>query len=150
MIQTHSDRPCIRPCIVTQGNQHLVIMSIVQVSHLPYSRESLFCWGVTANTYAGSSSDLHVEPNYKWWISHNRLPDVPMSFCVTMVLLCSHPLTTPVKAQSSGDVDSENFSFPVTPPSEPVLEAPVFGHGFGRASSGMSRGVRPIAAPPTL
>ncbi|KAL0056464.1 hypothetical protein WJX82_011637 [Trebouxia sp. C0006] len=53
----------------------------------------------------------------------------------------SHPLNTPTKAQSSlGDGDSENFSFPVTPPSEPVPAGPVFGHGFGRASSGVSHG----------
>ncbi|DBA95987.1 TPA: hypothetical protein ACH3X1_001498 [Trebouxia sp. C0004] len=53
----------------------------------------------------------------------------------------SHPLNTPSKAQSSlGDGDSENFSFPVTPPSEPVPAGPVFGHGFGRASSGVSHG----------
>ncbi len=62
------------------------------------------------------------------------------------MLLCSHPLNTPTKAQSSlGDGDSENFSFPVTPPSEPVPAGPVFGHGFGRASSGVSHGVRPTS-----
>lgn len=56
---------------------------------------------------------------------------------------CSHAPGTPGKAQSSlGDGDSENFSFPVTPPSEPAPAGPVFGHGFGRASSGVSHGVR--------
>ena len=55
---------------------------------------------------------------------------------------CSQPPSTPGKAQSSlGDGDSENFSFPVTPPSEPAPAGPVFGHGFGRASSGLSHAV---------
>ena len=64
-------------------------------------------------------------------------------YAIVLYLCCSQPSGTPGKARSSlGDGDSENFSFPVTPPSEPAPAGPVFGHGFGRASSGVSHGVR--------